>query len=61
MISYPNDLTKAREVNIAGLITTTRKERHAFDTGRKQMLLSFLDALTEVQKESESNMYSSSA
>lgn len=54
-----NDITT--ELNDASSITPSRKERPITVARRKQMLLTLLEALTELQKESESGITSSSA
>lgn len=60
--SYPNDLTNATTMNGGpGSITPTRKERPMIDTKRKQTLLSLLEALTELQKDTASHSSSTSA
>lgn len=60
--AYPNDITNATTMNGGpGSITPTRKERPVIDTKRKQTLLSLLEALTELQKDSASNLSSPGA
>lgn len=54
--AYPNDLTNATTMNGGPeSVAPARKERPVIDTKRKQTLLSLLEALTELQKDTSDN------
>lgn len=60
--TYSNELTNATiRGGGPGSISPTRTERPIIDSNKKRMLLSLLEALAELQKDSESNTPSLSA